>query len=106
MNFIKKRTNRGFGKIIFKDRYGKDCSIQDSSLATEPAIWLGIEDAEPKILASEIMEDGRGWVDYIVPENVYFTTRMHLTQDQVKEILPILQKFAETGDYLDIEDDN
>lgn len=62
-------TNRGFALIYFKDRYGSKCSLQKSSMASEPAIWLGID--------SQL--------------------RMHLTQEQVREIIPHLNKFAETG---------
>jgi len=63
------KTSRGFSVIEFKDRYGVECTIQKSSLATEEAIWFG-----------------------------YKNNRMHLTQDQVKELLPILQRFVETGE--------
>lgn len=35
-------TQRGFSIIRFLDRYGQECSLQESSLATEPAVWLGV----------------------------------------------------------------
>lgn len=98
------KTNRGFAICEFTDRYGKKCSVQKSSLATEDAIWLGVDDAEPKIMATDAKRLGIqtdqdcGWVDFDIPEEVLLSTRMHLTQDMVKELLPILQKFAETGD--------
>jgi len=38
-----------------------------------------------------------GWIDYPLPPEVSIKTRMHLTQEQVRELLPVLQKFAETG---------
>lgn len=85
-----KTTDRGFSRIEFKDRYDCECSIQKSSLATEHAIWFGINDANPQIMACEIMENGIGWVKYPIPESVLLTTRMHLTQDQAKELIPIL----------------
>jgi len=94
-------TNRGFGLIEFVDRYGDKCSIQKSSLATEDAIWFGIDDASPKIMASKTKEGGNGWVPYVIPKDVLFSTRMHLTQEQVKELLPILQEFAKTGELPD-----
>ena len=40
-------------------------------------------------------------VKYIItdmPANFDVDSRMHLTQDQVKALLPLLQKFAETGE--------
>ena len=87
------KTNRGFSIIKFKDRYKVECSIQKSSLASEDAIWLGCDDAN-----SEILIPGQGWQKYDIPKEVSLTTRMHLTQKQVKKLLPILQKFAETGE--------
>lgn len=93
----KKKTDRGFVIIEFKDRYDAKCSLQKSSLATEDCIWLGIDDANPKIMASKTTEGGCGWVPYPLSKDVLLTTRMHLTQKQVKKLLPHLQKFVETG---------
>lgn len=98
MEIKKSKTDRGFDLIEFKDRYNTKCNIQKSSLATEDAIWFGVENANPKIMASKIRKGAVGWVDYQIPEDVILTTRMHLTREQVKELLPILQKFIETGD--------
>ncbi len=90
--FKKSKTQRGFGIYEFKDKYGKECSIQKSSLATEDAIWLGIDDPEPMIFGKN------GWEKYPIPEEVSMPTRMHLTQEQVKKILPVLQHFVKTGE--------
>lgn len=98
------KTQRGFALGKFLDRYGAKCSIQKSSLATEDAIWLGIDDPDPEIMASDARKLGlpttqeNGWVKYEIPREVVLTTRMHLTQDMVKELIPILQKFADTGE--------
>jgi len=91
-------TVRGFGVYNFNDYYDSECSIQKSSLATVDAIWLGVDDPDPRIMASKVMEGGTGWVKYPIPEDVNINTRMHLTQQQVKDLLPILEKFAETGE--------
>lgn len=64
-----KKTSRGFDLIEFVDHYGAACSLQKSSLATEDCIWLGTN-----------------------------TNRMHLTQEQVSQLLPELQSFVETGE--------
>ena len=98
-----KKTNRGFSLISFTDRYGAKCSLQDSSLATEAALWFGIDDANPQIMASKTPQGGTGWVDFPIPEDVSLTTRMHLTQDQVRELLPVLQRFAKTGTIREVE---
>jgi len=58
----------------FQDQNGRVCSIQESSLATEPAIWLGHSPTEP----------GKGH-------------RMLLTQERARELVPILRFFARTG---------
>lgn len=75
MKIDRLKTTRGFTYFSFNDRYDVPCSIQKSSLATEDAIWFGISDFKNQIFE-----------------------RMHLTQEQIKDLLPILQKFAETGD--------
>lgn len=64
-----KKTQRGFDLIEFVDHYGAACSLQKSSLATEDCIWLGTN-----------------------------TNRMHLTQEQVSQLLPHLQEFVENGE--------
>ena len=63
-----KKTERGFSLVEFTDRYGVECSLQDSSLATEAAIWLGFG-----------------------PE------RMHLTEGHVRALMPYLNNFLEYG---------
>lgn len=97
MKIKKSKTERGFGLYEFTDLYGSKCSIQDSSLATESAIWFGVDDPHPVIMSSKI---GEGWIDYPIPPEVLLHTRMHLSQKQVQKLLPILQHFAETGEYV------
>ena len=98
------KTQRGFGKAKFKDYYGAECSIQKSSLATKDAIWLGIADAKPQIMCSNAERNGlvkqgeTGWQPFEIPKDVLLTTTMHLTQREVRQLLPILEKFAKTGE--------
>jgi hypothetical protein len=98
------KTSRGFAKVEFHDLYGAPCYIQKSSLATDDAIWFGVSDAAPKILASKAgvinPETGEmsGWVPYPIPSDVLLTTQMHLNREQVAELLPILTAFVETGE--------
>jgi len=91
-------TNRGFKLIKFADLYETKCNIQKSSLATEDAIWIGVESANPQILASKTEKGGTGWVSYPIPEDVLLKTRMHLNREQIKALIPILQKFVNTGE--------
>lgn len=98
------KTNRGFTIGKFLDYYGMECSIQKSSLATEDCIWFGVDDPEPKIMAKDakkfglFTEETTGWISYPIPEEVYLSTRMHLSRDEVRELIPLLQKFVDTGD--------
>lgn len=101
----KTKINRGFDLIEFIDLYGLPCSLQESSLATESAIWLGVSDVQPKIMAVDAIKMGidtngqtTGWIDIPIPKEVLLSARMHLSQEQVRELLPHLQKFAETGE--------
>lgn len=98
------KTPRGFSVGKFTDFYGHQCSLQKSSLATEDCIWLGIDDACPQIMASQAAQFGiktdqkTGWIAYPIPADVHLSTRMHLSREQVAMLLPVMQKFVETGD--------
>lgn len=72
-----KPTKRGFLRGEFKDRYGAQCSVQESSLATEACIWFGVD------------------VDFEGGE--VLRGRMHLNQEQVRALIPFLRHFVRTG---------
>jgi len=73
-------TERGFRVVEFVDGNGDNCSLQESS-HSEPHIWLGSdEDQKRHHVTGQLM-----------------SCRMHLNQKQVKELLPLLQHFAEYG---------
>jgi len=105
-----KVTARGFDLIEFEDDNGEKCSLQKSSSALEDKIWLGIDQA--KILEFYPMprDTNESWFEISKeeveeklkhrPQNEihYRNQRMHLTRELVKELLPHLQKFVETGD--------
>lgn len=106
------KTERGFPYAEFTDRYGVQCSIQKSSLAFEDCIWLGVNDPNLQVmwndaialgLRVEYLADFTGWVDYPLPKQVVCSTRMHLTRDQVKALMPLLQRFVETGEIQEVE---
>lgn len=94
----KDKTKRGFDRITFSDYYGDECSIQKSSIMGTDAIWFGINEAKPKLLATSEQGEGVGWVNYPIHPDVFISTRMHLSREQVKEIIPVLQKFVDEGD--------
>lgn len=93
-----KQTERGFDIIEFTDEYGEKCSLQKSSLATEDCIWFGLDEIQPRILIPNV-----GWVNYPIHPDVHISSRMHLTQEQVKELLPYLIRFSETGEIGEYE---
>jgi len=104
------RTARGFEIIEFKDRSEVECSLQASSLAdyTQPgisAVWLGPNEAHPRVLAREAASVGvqtsrtTGWVDFPVPENVMMTTRAHLDHTQVRALIRHLQNWLNYGTF-------
>jgi hypothetical protein len=71
------KSEKGLNKISFEDDYKQQCSLQKSNAALENKIWLGVEkDINGKAV----------------------NARMHLTQEQVRDLLPYLQTFADTGD--------
>ena len=94
------KTGRGFYRYEFADRNDEKCSLQESSLADERAIWLGIDKVVIKAF-----KPGRGWWDVPMPEInesnnecLLDSARMHLTQNMVRELLPALEHFATTGE--------
>lgn len=58
LHFTETITKRGFGKLLFSDYYNKKCSLQMSSASNDECIWLGIEDAEPRILTTDAIRLG------------------------------------------------
>ena len=104
MEIVPSTTGRGFALLEFSDLYGARCNVQLSSLVEPEAIWLGVESAEPQIMASQAAAFGvdtretDGWVPYPIPDQVMLTTRMHLSRQQVAALIPILQRFAATGE--------
>lgn len=89
----KDKTHRGFDIYEFKDLNRVECSLQKSSLATEDAIWLGANE-----IGLQEFRAGEGWKEVNLPNQHVANNRMHLTQEQVAKLLPILTKFVETGE--------
>ena len=99
MQINERKTNRGFDIVTFKPESCEGiCSLQKSSAAEKDYIWLG-ED-QPKIKS---LVYGEGWVEQKLPEDQIIFGRMHLTREEVKALLPYLQRFVETGEVLERE---
>ena len=88
-------TNRGLKLGKFKDQHGSECSLQKSSAAMQDCIWLGIDNPKLTVFEDEKM---RAYINTTLPKNWMVDSRMHLTREQVAELLPLLQKFVETGE--------
>jgi hypothetical protein len=91
-------TPRGFGLIEFKDSKGVECSIQQSSIATEEAIWFGCDDADPQIFIPNGNPSWRKLEKPAEAQDWIFNARMHLTRKQVEKLIPVLQKFVDYGE--------
>ncbi len=89
------RNERGFENGKFKDSYNNECSIQKSSSAMDDFIWLGID--KPKLTVFKDEDMGQ-YLETTLPKNWMVNSRMHLSREQVAELLPILQKFVDTGE--------
>jgi hypothetical protein len=72
-------TGRGFLRAEFSDLSGAACSIQESSLATEGAIWLGCNKGEHHHLTGDCL------------------CRMHVSRELAASLIPLLQHFVNTG---------
>lgn len=95
-----KRTARGFAIYEFTEVNGEPCNIQKSSSAMADCIWLGSENIGLKGFIPYV-----GWIDVNEDQirkqfgfqNIIANNRMHLSREQVKNLVPILQKFVDTG---------
>lgn len=108
-------TSRGFGRIEFDDAYGHGCSLQQSSAIDMDSedgldrpgssyVWLGLNDANPQVLCSQAESMGLkrerdvGWQPYPIPDDVNLWTRMHLSRDNVRDLIGRLQHWLDTGE--------
>lgn len=102
------KTNRGFELQHFKDDYGVDCSLQESS-AWAPHIWLGVDCPKVRIMYKDAVANGltlekndpetneNGWCDFPIPKEAMIQSRMHLTRTQAAELAEKLLFFAQNG---------
>jgi len=97
------KTDRGFEYLEFTDHHGAICSIQTSSCACCDALWIGPDNPDPKIMASQAARLGvktvenTGWIPYPLPQDVMCTTRMLVQREQVKQIVEALSHWLKTG---------
>lgn len=71
-------TQRGFVRGDFTDLYGSQCSIQESSLASQAALWLGVHAPSAAYKETE-------------------SSRMHISQEMATALIPLLRHFVDNG---------
>ena len=99
----KQTTSRGFTYYEFSDVSGAVCNIQKSSAAENDYIWLGSKDIGLKVFVPYGKPEA--WRDVSEQQinetfgsnGIIANNRMHLSREQVAELLPILKKFVKTG---------
>ena len=69
-----KATSKGYIVGSFRDRYGAECSIQESSYPDEPCVWLGVE----------VDSGGEAVVN----------GRMHLSKEGASDLIEVLRHFV------------
>ena len=101
---------RGMYYYEFKDSYGANCSLSESSAArieyedghvSDGKIWFGMD------------SDHEGYKAGIIGKTVNLPdgtptpvgSRMHLSQSMVRELLPLLEYFAEHGELPEQDSD-
>lgn len=82
-----RKTERGFKIGEFNDMDGKLCSLQESSLATEAAVWFGTQDATPMYKGEPVP----------FPKDTLFNDRMDLTCHLASMIMRRFEKFLATS---------
>lgn len=75
--------------LEFTDLRGHQCSIRESSLAAD-AIWLGIDDVEPKVMARKASKVG---------VETKLSSRMYLNRPQVEQLVEVLQNWLLDGSF-------
>lgn len=86
-------TSRGFSYYKFCDAYRAECTLQlSSAVAGDDGayIWLGMDQDKDGNKAHTHIDKVSGHK---------IGSRMHLSQTQVKELLPLLAYFVKHGDF-------
>ena len=110
VEFKPETTSRGFKKEVFKDADGNLCSIQESSALEEDLIWVGLESADPRMLARDAILSGYitkkdipkvngvpvGWVSIDLPKELLLSTRMLLNKEQAGALAQKLLEFSKS----------
>jgi hypothetical protein len=82
---VELETSRGSKRVLFKDFYGRDSSLQESRVSGTHAVWLGIDSEQLKRdMAAHPNSDPR--------------SRMQLTEEDVSNLLPYLLRFLAQGE--------
>lgn len=94
-NYLNNLSGTRRMKRNLDSKFGVDDAHSTAQVMAKDAQDVGV--STPEALAAE----GVGWVNYPIPEEVSVYGRMHLTRDQVRKILPVLQHFVDHGELPD-----
>jgi hypothetical protein len=90
------KTPNGLAVIPFRDQNFVACTLQESH-SSGRSITFGAESIGLKKFAP-----GEGWkdvnLDVSASDHYDANTKMHLTREQVKSLLPHLEQFVRTGE--------
>lgn len=90
------KTERGFDFYSFTDFNREKCTLQKSSSGNDELVWLGVEG---KVLRESGIE-GVGMIPVPLNDQFLIVARMHLNREMVRQLLPMLQSFVETGEIV------
>ena len=98
-------SERGFWCVPMVDAYGESFSVRESSAASAPHVWVGLDEVKPKILRSKARQYGlefngpeEGWMAYPVPTDVLLSGSIHLDKDGARTLIEALVHFVNSED--------
>jgi hypothetical protein len=111
------KSGRGFSKVVFKDSHDKQCEILCSSAIDDTDrgwdnpgtsyLHIGLSGPEPIVLCANAEKVGLqpassvGWQPYPIPDDVFISTSMHLSREQVAGLIVRLQEWLDNGKFGD-----
>lgn len=83
----------GVKSITFTDGMQQICRLQRDVDSQNKTVLFGINKVE-----AQYLQPNQGWKTYRLPEHFRMNGLMRLDQHQVRDLLPHLHRFVETGD--------
>jgi hypothetical protein len=88
-------TAKGSPIVEFKDHYDIECTIQQCTIGSRDAIWVGVSERKSQIPR---YYEGKIRIPFDTEiDQASDAKRMYLTKKEVKQLLPVLKHFAKYG---------